>query len=252
MRSKSGAGRLIRALSAAALLSFLPCAAVWAQTPSRINPRSLAGSWRIQYTPNLADALGHEPPYTPYGAERWRTVDTSKDPTGFCLPPGPSRVLTSPFPFLIVQQDDKIGLLFEYQTIWRVVYMDGRKHPADIADYPEFMGHSTGHWEGDTLVVDTIGINERSWLDTAGHEHSGKLHLTERFRKVSEDKIEWTVTFDDPVFFAKPWSLTRTFTRFDDNTDRIMPYTCTENNKDLEHLVPNQPNLNFKYQPDGK
>ena len=103
-----------------------------------------------------------------------------------------------------------------------------------------------------TLVVDTIGINERSWLDTAGHEHSGKLHLTERFRRVSEDKIEWTATFDDPVFFTKPWSLTRTFTRFDDKKDRIMAYTCAENNKDLEHLVPHQPNLNYKYEPDGK
>jgi hypothetical protein len=237
---------------AVALASFLSCTTALAQaTPPRTTP-SLAGSWRVQYTPNLADALGGQPPYTPYGAERWRTVDTSKDPTGFCLPPGPSRVLTSPFPFLIVQQEDSIGFLFEYQTIWRVVYLDGRAHPEDIADYPEFMGHSIGRWEGDALVVDTVGINERTSLDTAGHEHSGKLHLTERFRRISEDKIEWTVTFDDPVFFSKPWSLTRTFTRFDEKKDRIMPYTCTENNRDLEHLVPNQPNLNYKYQPEAK
>jgi hypothetical protein len=230
--------------------SLFFCAAVFAQAPAQKNRPNLEGAWRIQYTPNLADALGRQPPYTPYGAERWRTVDTSKDPTGLCLPPGPSRVLTSPFPFLLVQRDDRIALLFEYQTIWRVIYMDGRGHPDDIADYPEFMGHSIGRWDGDTLVVDTVGINERSWLDTAGHEHSGKLHLTERFRRVGEDKIEWTVTFDDPVFFARPWSLTRTFMRFDDTKDRIMPYTCTENNLDVEHLVPNQPNLNYKYQPE--
>jgi len=232
--------------------SLLFTATAFAQAPARKTPPNLEGGWRIQYTPNLADALGRQPPYTPYGAERWRTVDTSKDPTGVCLPPGPSRVLTSPFPFLFVQRDDRIALLFEYQTIWRVIYMDGRKHPDDIADYPEFMGHSIGHWDGDTLVVDTVGINERSWLDTAGHEHSGKLHLTERFRKVSEDKIEWTVTFDDPVFFSRPWSLARTFTRFDDTKDRIMPYTCTENNLDVQHLVPNQPNLNYKYEPEAK
>ena len=167
MIAKICAVRMTRALSAAALFPFLSCVVVWAQTPPRNNPPNLAGAWRSQYTPNLADALGHEPPYTPHGAERWRTVDTSKDPTGFCLPPGPSRVLTSPFPFLIVQQGDRIGLLFEYQTIWRVVYMDGRGHPNDMADYPEFMGHSVGHWDGNTLVVDTVGINERSWLDTA-------------------------------------------------------------------------------------
>ena len=161
-------------------------------------------------------------------------------------------MLTSPFPFLLVQRDDRIALLFEYQTMWRMIYMDGRGHPQDIADYPEFMGHSIGRWDGDTLVVDTVGINERSWLDTAGHEHSGKLHLTERFRKVGEDKIEWTVTFEDPVFFSKAWSLTRTFTKFDETKDRIMPYTCTENNLDVQHLVPNQPNLNDKYQPEAQ
>jgi hypothetical protein len=222
------------------------------QDPPRKTPRDFSGAWRNQYTPNLSDALGHEPPYTAYGAERWRIVDTSKDPTGFCLPPGPSRVLTAPFPLLIVQQEDMIALLFEYQTMWRAIYMDGRRHPADIADYPEFMGHSIGRWDGDTLVVDTVAINERTWLDTAGHEHSAKLHLTERFRKIGEDKIEWTATFEDPIFFARPWSLTRTFTKFDDSKDqdRILPYTCTENNLDVGHLVPNQPNLNYKYQPE--
>ena len=75
-------------------------------------------------------------------------------------------------------------------------------------------------------------------------------HLTERFRKIAEDKIEWTATFEDPVFYSKPWSITRTFTRFDDDKDRIMPYTCTENNRDVDHLKPNQPNLNYKYQPE--
>lgn len=143
-----------------------------------------------------------------------------------------------------------ISFLFEYQTLWRVVYMDGRPHPADIADYPDFMGHSIGKWEGDTLVVDTVGMNDRSWLDTAGHEHSAKLHLIERIKKVGNDKLEWTATFEDPVFFTKPWSITRTFTRFDDNKDRIMPYTCTENNRDVNHLTPNQPNLNYKYEPE--
>jgi hypothetical protein len=240
--------RVVRAGFVAACLMAVTAAAASAQVKS---PRDLSGTWRNQYTPNLADALGgKQPPFTAYGAERWRTVDTSKDPTGFCLPPGPSRAFTAPFPFMLVQQDHVIGLLFEYQTLWRAVYMDGRGHPPDIADYPEFMGHSIGRWEGDTLVVDTVAINERNWLDTAGHEHSGKLRLTERFRKVADDRMEWTATFDDPVFFTQPWSITRTFTRFDDSKDRIMPYTCTENNRDVQHLKPNQPNLNYKHVPE--
>jgi hypothetical protein len=120
-----------------------------------------------------------------------------------------------------------------------MVYLDGRPHPPDIMEYPEFMGHSIGHWEGDTLVIDTIGINERSWLDTAGHEHSGKLHLIERLQTVDDTHLKYTVTYDDPVFFTEPWSLTRTFTR-GKPTDRIMTYSCEENNKDVEHLQSNK------------
>jgi len=202
------------------------------------NPPDLTGFWNNQYTPNLAQALGHEPPYTSYGAERWKNVDTKDDPTGMCLPVGPSRAFTAPMPFQVVQGPTMVAFLFEYQTIYRMVYID-KKHPPDIMDYPEFMGHSIGHWEGDTLVIDTVGINERSWLDTAGHEHSGQLHLIERIQKLDNDHLKYTVTYDDPMFFTQPWSITRTFTR-GKPTDRIMAYSCEENNKDVEHLRSNK------------
>ena len=202
------------------------------------NPPDLTGFWNNQYTPNLAQALGHEPPYTSYGAERWKNVDTKDDPTGMCLPVGPSRAFTAPMPFQVVQGPTMVAFLFEYQTIYRMVYID-KKHPPDIMDYPEFMGHSSGHWEGDTLVIDTVGINERSWLDTAGHEHSGQLHLIERIQKLDDDHLKYTVTYDDPIFFTQPWSITRTFTR-GKPTDRIMAYSCEENNKDVEHLRSNK------------
>jgi hypothetical protein len=213
-------------------------------------PPDLSGYWINQYTPDLSVALGRQPPFTEFGAERWRTVDTAKDPTGFCLPVGPSRGFTAPFPFLLVQHEDMIAILFEYQSIWRVFYLDGRPHPDDVMEYPYFMGHSVANWEGDTLVVDTAGIDERSWLDTAGHEHSAQLRLTERFQKKGPDTIVWTVTFDDPVYFTRPWSITRTFTRGKPG-DRVLPYTCNENNKDVEHLRTNQPNLNYKHTPDA-
>jgi len=239
----------LRACACAAIVSIavlLPAAAT-AQTAAAAP--DLSGFWINQYTPDLSRVLGSQPPFTAAGAERWRTVDTSKDPTGRCWPPGPTRAFTAPFPFLLVQHPTMIGLLFEYFTIWRVIYMDGRPHPADIADYPDFMGHSIGRWEGAVLVVDTVGIDERSWLDTAGHEHSGKLHVVERFEKDGAN-IKWTATFDDPVFFTKPWSITRTFTA-GKAADRIMPYTCTDNNKDVEQLRPNQPNLDYKFVPEA-
>lgn len=229
------------------LLSCAAAIAVAAQGAA--TPPDLNGFWVNQYTPDLSVALGGQPPFTEFGAEQWRTVDTSKDPTGICLPVGPSRAFTAPFPFLLVQSKDTIGVLYEYQSIWRAIYMDGRGHPDDIADYPYFMGHSVGRWEGSALVVDTTGIDERSWLDTAGHRHSAQLRLTERFEKTGADALRWTVTFDDPVYFTRPWSITRTFTRGKPG-DRLLPYTCNENNKDVEHLQTHQPNLNYKHVPE--
>src|SRR5438128_745580 len=168
-------------------IAFVPTHS-FAQTGASKHP-DLNGFWNNQYTPNLSQALGHELPYTPYGLQRWKGVDTKDDPTGRCLPVGPSRAFTAPMPFQLVQGPNVIAFLYEYQTIYRMVYMDGRPHPDDILEYPEFMGHSTGRWEGDTLVIDTVGINERSWLDTAGHEHSAKLHLIERLQESPEIRI---------------------------------------------------------------
>jgi hypothetical protein len=197
----------------------------------------LNGVWQGPYTPDLSRTLGpgQTIPFSPYGAERYKKVDPANNPDGFCLPVGPARGFQSPAPFQVVQTDNTIAILFENQRIYRIVYTDGTKHPDDIADYPEWMGHSVGHWEGDKLVVDTVGINERTWLDTQGHEHSDKLHLTETFEKTGADNIHYTVTFDDPVFFSKPWTSAREFKR--QNT-RIMSYSCEENEKDRGHLQP--------------
>jgi hypothetical protein len=224
---------------AIAITTAASASAVLAQPANRSpsGPRDLSGLWQGPYTPDLARAYGKELPFTPHGLARWKAVDTARDPTGFCLPVGPARAIQAPFPFQIVQSGNVTALLFEYQRTFRMIYTDGRNPPGDIADYPEWMGFSTGRWEGDTLVVDTVATDERTWLDTAGHEHSDKLRLTERFRKSGTDAIDWTVTFDDPVFFTEPWSVTRTLTRMKAG-DRVMSYSCEENNKDVPHLVP--------------
>jgi hypothetical protein len=154
-------GRHLLARAVAAI-----AAAVVGRPSPRKNPAppDLSGFWINQYTPDLSAVLGKQPPFTEFGAERWRTVDTAKDPTAICLPVGPSRGLTAPFPFLLVQHDKTISIMFEYQAIWRAIYMDGRVHPKDSD--PSYYGHSVGRWENDTLVVDTVGINERGWIDT--------------------------------------------------------------------------------------
>ena len=197
----------------------------------------LNGVWQGPYTPDLSRTLGRGEtiPFTPYGADRYKKVDPANNPDGFCLPVGPARAFQSPAPFQLVQNEHTIAVLFENQRIFRIIYIDGTKHPDDIAEYPEWMGHSIGHWEGNKLVVDTIAINERSWLDTQGHEHSDKLHLVETFEKTDADTIHYTVTFEDPVFFTKPWTSPRDLKR--QNT-RIMSYSCEENEKDRIHLQP--------------
>ena len=197
----------------------------------------LNGVWQGPYTPDLSRALasGQTIPFTAYGAERFKRIDPANNPDGYCLPVGPSRGFQTPGPFQIVQNDDVIAVLFENQRIFRIIYVDGTQHPEDIDEYPEWMGHSIGHWESNKLVVDTVGINERTWLDTVGHEHSAKLRLTETFEKTGPDTIHYSVTFDDPVFFTRPWTSARDFKR--ENT-RIMSYSCEENEKDRIHLKP--------------
>ncbi len=179
---------------------------------------------------------GQELIFTPYGKQRYDTVDHAKDPNTQCLPPGPARMIMMAHPAMIVQRDDVVTILTESQRTFRLIYTDGRGHPDDVNDYPEWMGSSIGHWEGDTLVVDTVSINDRTWLDTSGHEHSDQLKMTERFRLADPNTLEHIVKYDDPVFFVKPFTTRRLFKR--QIGDRIMDHSCLENEKDLINLVP--------------
>ncbi len=196
------------------------------------SPPDLSGVWQAPYTPDLTKPLGHDLPYTTYGAERFKSVVHADDPSSYCLPVGPARGIQAPMPFQIVQSPGLVVLLFEYQHTFRLVYTDGRGHPADLEPFRWF-GDSTGKWEGDTLVVDTVGIGDRTWLDTAGHQHSGQLHLVERFQKLDANNMKWAVTFEDPKMYKEPFTLTLPLQR--QNTV-IMMYSCEENEKDRAHL----------------
>jgi hypothetical protein len=207
------------------------------------NPRNLNGVWQAPFTTDLARVHGAPLPMTPQAEEIHRNVDSSKDPAASrCLPTGPTRAIQSPNPFQILQGENEIALLFEYQGHFRVIYMDpATTHPEDVLDYPGFQGHSIGKWEGNILVVDTVGIDERTWLDTSGHPHSVQLRVTERFEKTDANTIKWTVTYDDPVFYTKPWTVSLDLKR--QNT-RLMSFACNDNNIDAEHMQPFFPNQN--------
>ena len=151
------------------------------------------------------------------------------DYTGHCLPQGMTRSMNSPFPIEIIQAPKRVAILFEAWNVFHVVPTDGRGFPKNIE--PTWIGTSIGHWEGDTLVVETKGFNGKTNLDTVGHPHSDQLRLTQRFTRSDEQHIAYEVTIDDPVTYTRPWKNARTFTLRPDW--EIMEYSCMENNKDL-------------------
>jgi hypothetical protein len=125
-----------------------------------------------------------------------------------CAPEGPTMKWQDMNPFEIIQSPKRVLIIFESNHEIRQIWTDGREHPKDFGH--NWMGHSIGHWEGDTLVVDTIGLNDLTWLDKAGHVHSDQLHLIERLQRVN-DKLSLNITFDDPKTFTMPWSARKNF-----------------------------------------
>jgi hypothetical protein len=209
------------------------------QGPVELGPVDLTGVWYGGPSGNLARATlpGQELILTPYGYERYAIVDHAQDPNSFCLPAGPARMIMMAHPAMIVQHPGVVAVLSESQRTFRIIYTDGRDHPEDVADYPEFMGSSLGHWEGETFVVETVGIDQRTWLDTSGHEHSGHLKTVERFRLIEAGSVlDHVVTFDVTVFFDRTFSTRRVFER--QVGDRIMNHACAENEGDMEHALP--------------
>jgi hypothetical protein len=158
------------------------------------------------------------------------------DPETNCLPTGVPRI--APYPWRIVQMpaDKKpthIFFLFEANIhSYRQIFMDGRKHPVD--PNPTWSGDSIGKWEGDTLVVDTIGYNDRFWFDFRGHPHTERLHTVERYTRRSYGTLVNEVTIEDPGAYARPFKLM--FTAVLQPGDELIEYICNENNQDVSHI----------------
>ena len=181
----------------------------------------------------VRQALGGElPPFTPYGRERWDNRDLARDPTGFCQPSGPGRVLHSPMWYQIIQTEGQLTMLFEIYHQFHRIFTDGRTHPEplDIT----WWGSSIGRYEGSRLIVETVGLDERSWLFTAGINHSEQLRLTWVLEKTAPDTIHVTETFEDPTFFSEPFSVTYDLERAPYD---IMEMICSDNNRDAQFFV---------------
>ena len=200
---------------------------VWAQAPPAASApapkRDLTGIWMARNPPNMRAYAGatftkEEPELTPWAAAKYKeaknsnngiyTLDTTNDPViTHCDPPGVPRVYFHPYPFEFVHTPKYLLMLYEYDHTVRRIYTDGRPVPAD----PDlsWLGTSVGHWENDTtFVVETVGFNDKTWLDRLGHPHSTELHVTERFRRIDMDHMQVDFILQDPKALVTPWKST--------------------------------------------
>ena len=198
----------------------------------------ISGAWEpnaIRQNVNLA-STGVEIPFQlgSYKLFTDRIASLSKDdPEGHCLPPGVPRMSTTPYPFRIMQTPAMTLIVYEGGAhIWRQIFTDGRPHTDD--PNPSWLGESIGHWEGDDFVVDTIGLNGRSWIDESGLPTSDALHVIERFHRIDLGHMSIEHTIDDPKTYTAPWKFTTHPTML---RGELMEYICQENNRDVDHLV---------------
>jgi hypothetical protein len=198
----------------------------------------LSGVWRVRQGSYLIHATADLKPeeMLPWAAAVYRQSadEFRRDSDGIkCLPPGPKASLSGlAFPMKIVQTPSVVVVLYEYQTIYRQIFIDGRRLPVD--PNPTWMGYSVGRWEGDSLVVTTAGYNDRTSLDLAGHPHTEALHMTERFHRRDVGHIDVQVTFEDPKAYTRSWTLPVELDLMADS--ELIEYVC-ENERDSAHMV---------------
>ncbi len=174
----------------------------------------------------LGIVVGGEIPYTPEAAATRRQNFQNRvtaDPVNKCFLPGVPRANIMPFPFQIFQTAKDVAILYEYVHAYRLIPLDGSKHPEDV-DF--WMGDSRGHWEGDTLVVDVSDNNDQTWFDASGNFHSGALHVVERYTRTGPDTIGYEATIEDPKVFTKPWKISLSFYRRPEKNLQLMEYDC--------------------------
>jgi hypothetical protein len=183
---------------------------------------------------------------TPASQKIFKERLAKDDPESLCLPFGIPR--SAPYPWRIVQTPTHYFILYEGNIhSYRQIFMDGRKHPADLT--PTWYGHSIGHWEGGALVIDTVGFNDRFWFDYLGHPHTEQLHTIERYTRTDMGNIQIEVTIEDPGAYTKPFT-TLGRARLMPN-DELMEYICNENDLDLGHYSgpPHLPTDGFEARP---
>jgi hypothetical protein len=253
------ARRIIPAFAAAVVMTTAIATAQWLKHPTPGIPRApdgkpnlsapvprapdgkpdLSGLWLIQglYIGDIAKDLKPEQvPFQPWAEKLYKDrleTFSKDDPTGRCIPGGVPRSTAVPYPFKIVQTTSLVVILYEAVHAYRQIFTDGRALPND--PNPNWLGYSVGRWEGDELVVESAGFKEDSWLDNNGHPGTEQLRVTERFRRKDFGHMNIEITINDPKAYTRPWNVTFPILLQPDT--EILEYICSENEKDVPHLV---------------
>ena len=226
-------GAAVLAASAAAVAGGTPAAKPehWAAIGKLPD---FSGVWELVFARGGPPA--EAPAFTPDYAAKLQAYQAEQakgghqdNTTANCLPPGMPQIMNQPYPMEFLFTPGKITVVIEAYSQMRRIYTDGRKHPDD----PDltFNGHSIGRWEGDTLVVDTVGFVAQTPLGPGGMQHSDKMRIEERFRMIGAEKMEIRTTVYDPVALTKPWTSLKTLARHR-NWD-IAEYVCEQNNRNF-------------------
>ena len=198
---------------------------------------SAPGPWELGVLGAIPPGIGildgvTELPYLPAAlAQKKENFDKrwTDDPEAKCYLPGVPRMMYMPYPFQVIESKDHIAMVSEYKGALRDIYMDSKKPaPAD-----SWMGWSNGHWEGETLVIDTTGFNDRSWLDRSGDFHSDAMHVVERITAASPYHLNYEATITDPQVFSKPWKISMPLYRRMEKNAEILEFRCVEYSEEL-------------------
>jgi hypothetical protein len=182
----------------------------------------------------LADARPNAAPLRKEAIEKMQSRASGRDPMRVCMPAGPLAPYV-PEVHKIIQMPEEIVILYEADNSHRQIYTDGRSLPKEILQ-PSWQGYSAAKWEDDTLVVETAGFNDKTWLDIVGHPHGEALHITERYHRRDFGHMDVAMTFEDPQYYTKPFTIHYSEVLVPD-TD-VLEFVCNENEKDNQHARP--------------
>jgi hypothetical protein len=220
----------------------LPAATAQAAAAAAESSKSvpdLSGVWEVAFGSRTRPGPGmpEQPSLTPEYAQKLAVFKAAQakgedveSPQANCVPPGMPAIMNQPYPMELLFTPGKVTIVIEAYSQTRRIFLDGRKHPDD----PDltYNGHSVGHWDGDTLVVDSVGFTPDTALGPSqGYRHSDQMHIVERFRLTAPDTMEVVTTIDDAKALTKPFAATKVLARHRDWD--IAEYICEQNNRNL-------------------